>query len=90
MHKKKKKHDIWQIYNQGPHKQNEKCYHAIFFFFVHLMLNSKKCPKNDSKMHKELQVDDKNMMFGMFATNNHTKNTAYGIIRFFNLCLFYV
>ena len=61
-----------------------------FFLFVHLMLNSEKCPKNDPKMHKELQVDDKNMMFGMFATNNHTKNTAYGIIRFFNLCLFYV
>ena len=44
-----------------------------FCFFVHLMLNSEKCPKNDPKMHKELQVDDKNMMFGMFATNNHTK-----------------
>ena len=75
----RQKHDIWQIYNQGPHKQNEKCYHAIFFFFVHLMLNSEKCPKNDPKMHKELLVDDKNknMMFVMFLSKFSEKITEY-------------
>ena len=43
----------------------------------------KKYRKMAPKMHKVLMIDDKNMMFGILAVNNHTNNTVYGTIRFF-------
>ena len=64
-----------------------------FLYLIFCTINIKilkKYRKMAPKMHKVLMIDDKNMMFGILAANNHANNTAYGTIRFFNFCLFYV